>query len=665
MLRFSFIILFIFYVSVGFSQSAFYSSKNKKAIKLYEKAIVCFNDIDPSNGKPNLLGAEENLLKSIQKDSTFWEVYSLLSNVMVERGDIVSAIAYRKKMMLITPVVPLVEYYYLSSMQMAIGSYEECLKNAKKYQQSPLADKRYLPKIERMVQNCFFAIKSKKTPVNFKPINLGETINTEFPEYFPSVTADDSTLLFTRRVDDITAPMGRQEDIFVSRKTDDHHWSNSELISNVINSKYNEGAPTFSSDGQYIIFVGCEIGEKDANGLYQYGVGRTGYGSCDLFYSQNDGKQWSKPVNLGPKINTRHWETQPSFSSDGKTLYFIRGLTYNRQRRNPDNQDIYVTTIMKDGNWSKPKKLASNINTPYREESVQIHPDGSTLYFASNGHPGMGGLDIFMSRKQEDESWSNPINLGYPLNTFVDENSILISSKGDLAYFSSNREGGFGNLDLYSFKIEDKFKPLPIKYLKGKIIDADTKIPLLANFQLSNLESGKIISQMQSKTGNGEFLITVPNNKDFALYAEKEGYMFYSKNIFMDSLTLSKDGFLIVELEKIKAGTFILENIFFEKSKSDLKSSSIVELEKVLKLLEITPTIKIEISGHTDSDGDDDSNLELSINRAKAVVNWLIDNGVNTSRLTFKGYGETRPLVSNNTVNNKAKNRRTELTIIE
>jgi hypothetical protein len=158
-------------------------------------------------------------------------------------------------------------------MQMAIGSYEECLKNAKKYQQSPLADKRYLPKIERMVQNCLFAIKSKKTPVNFKPINLGETINTELPEYFPSVTADDSTLLFTRRVDDITAPMGDKKIFLFPEKLINNHWSNSELISNVINSKYNEGAPTFSSDGQYIIFVGCEIGEKDANGLYQYGVG--------------------------------------------------------------------------------------------------------------------------------------------------------------------------------------------------------------------------------------------------------------------------------------------------------------------------------------------------------------------------------------------------------
>ena len=648
-----------------FSQSALYSSNNKKAIKLYEKAIVCFNDIDPITGIPSLDETEKYLLKSLQKDSMFWEVYSLLSNVKVEGGDIKSAINYRKKMMKVSPSIPLVEYYYLSSMQIATGEYKDCLKNAQKYKQSPLADKRYLPKIDRMIQNCLFAIEAIKHPVDFEPINLGENINTELNEYFPSVTADDSTLLFTRRVDDILAPMGRQEDIFVSRKIDGNQWGYSELVSDMINSKYNEGAPTFSTDGQYIIFVGCEIGEKDVNGFYQYGGGRKGYGSCDLFYSQNNGEKWSKPVNLGPKINSRHWETQPSFSSDGKTLYFIRGITYKRQRRNPDNQDIYVTSIMNDGEWSKPKKLPSNINTPFREESVQIHPDGKTLYFASNGHPGLGGLDIFMSRKNDDESWSDPVNLGYPLNTFVDENSILISPSGDLAYFSSNREGGYGNLDLYSFKIDDKFKPLPVQFLKGRIIDADTKVPLLANFQLSNLESGKTFSQMQSKVGNGEFLITVPNNKDFALYAEKEGYMFYSKNIYIDSLNLSKDGFLIVELEKVKPGTFVLENIFFEVNKSELKNSSIVELEKVLKLLQITPSLKIEISGHTDNDGDDDFNLDLSNNRAKSVVIWLIENGISESRLSFKGYGETRPIVKNNTAENKAKNRRTELTIIE
>jgi outer membrane protein OmpA-like peptidoglycan-associated protein len=170
---------------------------------------------------------------------------------------------------------------------------------------------------------------------------------------------------------------------------------------------------------------------------------------------------------------------------------------------------------------------------------------------------------------------------------------------------------------------------------------------------------------MQSKIGNGEFLITVPNNIDFALHAEKEGYMFYSKNIYVDSINLSEDGFLIIELEKIKSGTFVLENIFFEKSESDLKQSSIVELNKVLKLMSINPEIKIEISGHTDSDGDNNLNLQLSINRAKAVVNWLIENNISSDRLFFKGYGETRPIEDNNTLLNKAKNRRTELTIIE
>jgi len=659
------LILFVisFFLLNSFSsQSALYSSYNKKAIKLYEKAIECYQDISPFSGRGNLKGAEEYLLKSLAKDSTFSEAYILLSQVKVKMGDINSAIFYKEKMMTVNPIIPLVEYFYLAGMHMAIGSYEKCLKNAVRYKNSPLADQRYIGRIDKMIENCEFAIEAIKNPVDFNPINLGSSINSELPEYFPSITADDSTFLFTRRVNDLSAPGGRQEEIFVSKKIPNNHWSNSSLVSNAINSKYNEGAPTFSPDGQYIIFVGCETGAK---GDYEYGDDRKGYGSCDLFYSQNNGTNWSKPVNLGSKINSKHWETQPSFSSDGKTLYFIRGMTYDRQRRNPDNQDIYVTTITEDGQWSKPEKLPPNINSPHREESVQIHPDGKTLYFSSNGHPGMGGMDLYMSRKLDDNTWSDPINLGYPLNTYKNDISILISPKGDKGYFSSDREGGYGDLDLYSFNVDKKFKPLPITFIKGKIIDAESKLPLFAFFQLTDLKKGNIISQMQSKLENGEFLITVPKNIDFALHAEKEGYMFYSRNIYRDNLSLSKDGFLIIELEKVKPGTFILENIFFEKSKSSLKKSSLVELNKVLKLMQINPDLKIQISGHTDSDGDDDFNLELSINRAKSVVNWLIENNIDQNRLSFKGYGETRPIEENNSIANKAKNRRTELTIIE
>jgi outer membrane protein OmpA-like peptidoglycan-associated protein/Tol biopolymer transport system component len=659
------LILFVisFFLLNSFSsQSALYSSYNKKAIKLYEKAIECYQDISPFSGRGNLKGAEEYLLKSLAKDSTFSEAYILLSQVKVKMGDINSAIFYKEKMMTVNPIIPLVEYFYLAGMHMAIGSYEKCLKNAVRYKNSPLADQRYIGRIDKMIENCEFAIEAIKNPVDFNPINLGSSINSELPEYFPSITADDSTFLFTRRVNDLSAPGGRQEEIFVSKKTLNNHWSNSSLVSNAINSKYNEGAPTFSPDGQYIIFVGCETGAK---GDYEYGDDRKGYGSCDLFYSQNNGTNWSKPVNLGSKINSKHWETQPSFSSDGKTLYFIRGMTYDRQRRNPDNQDIYVTSITEDGQWSKPEKLPPNINSPHREESVQIHPDGKTLYFSSNGHPGMGGMDLYMSRKLDDNTWSDPINLGYPLNTYKNDISILISPKGDKGYFSSDREGGYGDLDLYSFNVDKKFKPLPITFIKGKIIDAESKLPLFAFFQLTDLKKGNIISQMQSKLEDGEFLITVPKNIDFALHAEKEGYMFYSRNIYRDNLSLSKDGFLIIELEKVKPGTFILENIFFEKSKSSLKKSSLVELNKVLKLMQINPDLKIQISGHTDSDGDDDFNLELSINRAKSVVNWLIENNIDQNRLSFKGYGETRPIEENNSIANKAKNRRTELTIIE
>ena len=347
------IVLFACFYSCSVAQMGLYSSTNKKAIKYYEKAITAFNTINPTTGKSDLKEAEIFLKKAIAKDSSFHEAYSLYSNVSIEKGDIESGIYFRNKMIEKNPNVPIIEYYFLAGMQMAVGDYKECLKNAKKYRDSPFANKAYLVNIKRMIENCVFAINAMANKGSFNPINLGEGVNTSNPEYFPSVTADDSTLLFTRMIEDKRAPMGtRQEDIFVSKKWNGD-WSDGISISDNINSAFNEGAPTFSSDGQYIIFVGCETGAK---GDYEYGSGRKGYGSCDLFYSQKIGKKWSSPVNLGPPINTKHWETQPSFSSDGKTLYFIRGLTYDRQRRSPDNQDIYYSQITESG-WSKPMRL--------------------------------------------------------------------------------------------------------------------------------------------------------------------------------------------------------------------------------------------------------------------------------------------------------------------
>ena len=412
-----------------------------------------------------------------------------------------------------------------------------------------------------------------------------------------------------------------------------------------------------------MIFVGCEFGER---GDFEYGEGRTGKGSCDLFASEKEGDKWSKPFNMGAPINTGNWESQPSFSSDGKTLYFIRGKVRYKQRRNPGEQDIYMTQIKDDGTWSVPKKLSDKINTPGREESVQIHPDGQTLYFSSDGHPGMGSLDIYLSRLDETGEWGKPENMGYPINTFKEENSTLVSSGGEFAYFASNREGGYGSLDLYSFEIPQSKRPIKTTFMKGKVYDVETKEPLAADFQLIDLKTGVMFKRAFANKGNGEFIVALPINKDFALIAEHDGYFFYSKNYSIDKLVQNEDGFLVdVPMRPIKKGApFVLENIFFDSDKSILKAESVTELNKLLAILNKNASLKIELGGHTDSDGDDDHNMQLSRNRAKAVVDWLINKGVDKAKLYYKGYGENKPRVKNDTPQNKALNRRTEVIIL-
>ncbi len=648
--------------SCSVAQPGRYSSSSKKAIKLYESGRACFNEMNPKTGQRSLDCAETELLKAIDKDPEFSEAYSLLSNVYVERGDLTKAIAYKEEMLQKTSAFSQSEYFYLSSMLMAQGEYEKCIGYANKYLLVRNPNPTFVNACHKYIQNSKFGIEAKKHPFPYEPINMGTQINTRNPEYFPSLTADDSTLLFTRTIDDNRVDFyQKQEDIFITTKKSESIWELATPVSSNINTVANEGAPTLSADGKYIIMVGCATGPNR-----EYGKGREGYGSCDLFVSERIGKEWTTPVNMGKTINSGHWETQPCFSSDGKTLYFIRGLVKSRERRDPKNQDIYVTEILPNGTWSTPKKLGANINTPGREESVQIHPDGQTLYFSSDGHPGMGGQDLYMSRMDATGRWGKAINLGSPINTHKDENSLLVSSGGEVALFASDREGGYGDLDLYSFNLPKQYQPIETTFMKGLVYDEETKEPLAAKFQLIDLKTGKIFKAAIANSKSGDFMVALPKNKDFALIAEHDGYFFFSKNYSLEKLAKNKDGFLInVPMKPIsKIGTFVLENIFFDVSKFKLKPESITELEKLNSFLINNPSIKIELGGHTDSDGDDDKNQVLSENRAKAVVNWLVENGIDKSRLSYKGYGETQPMVPNDSSENKAKNRRTEVRIL-
>lgn len=425
-----------------------------------------------------------------------------------------------------------------------------------------------------------------------------------------------------------------------------------------VNTLGNEGAPSLSADGEIMFFASCmeitgDYGSQD----------RKGYGSCDIFYAQKINGKWTKPRNAGPVINTKNWETQPSFSSDGKTLYFIRGMVTREGIKNPD---IYSSTIGEDGKFTEPVRLPSQINTEEEEESVFIHPDNQTLYFSSRGRPGMGGLDIYMSKKQADGSWGEAVNLGYPINTARDENSLLVDANGKLAYFASEREGGFGGLDIYQFELPENRRPEKITYVKGLTYNAKTKAPVEAFFELIDLETQQSVTNAYSNSA-GEFLVTLTSNHNYLVNVSKPGFLFYSDNFSLKNKVAdyNKPYQLQIPLQPIDTGIIELKNIFFDVNKWDLKAESKAELQKIIAFLKANPTLKIEFSGHTDNSGDKAFNKTLSNNRAKAIYDYVIEKGgIPASNLSYKGYGDTKPKAPNDTPENKAKNRRTELKVL-
>ena len=641
------IILIIFTSFSCKAQEKKYGTTNKKAIKNYEEG-KSYYDI-----RKNDL-AELSLLLAIKNDPNFAEAELLLAYVYTENNDPEKAIEHYQKSININPNLFPEAHASLGLLQIDMGKYAEAKKNLENYltyTDSPLMMKPYAVKA---LKDCDFALNAIKNPVPFEPINLGKGVNTELPEYFPALSADNKYLLFTRRLIDKSTYSGFNEDFFVS-KFDGHNWMDAQPLKG-INSLNNEGAPTISPNGQFLIFTSCE------DPYEAYGQGRSGYGSCDLFYAYNIGGKWTNPKNLSTPVNTQHWETQPSFSSDGKTLYFIRGL---KTRQGIKNQDIYFSELSEGGVWSTPQRLSEVVNTEGREESVFIHPDSKTLYFSSDGHVGMGGLDIFMTQKDENGIWSTPLNMGYPINTFNDENSLLVDAEGSFAYFASDREGGFGNLDLYKFKMPENLKPNLVTYLIGKVYDAETKEVLPARFELIDLKTGKVAIQSYADEVTGAYLVCLPVNQDYALNVSHEGYLFHSENFTLTGGTVTQPYEKNVGMNKIKVGeSVVLKNVFFETAKFDLKDQSRVELDKLTSFLEKNSKMKIELSGHTDNVGDKKMNQILSENRAKAVLDYLVKKGIKAERLTTKGYGDTLPIADNNTEEGRAENRRTEFKVV-
>lgn len=639
----------------GFAQQTIppgqYTSSNKKAIKHFQEGR---RYRDARQNKK----AEDYFLKAIKEDDKFMEPYMVLALLCQEQARYKESVNYYKKAIDVAPKYTVEKYYMLAELEFALGEYEDAGKHYRDFLSFERINPEHREESQFHLKCVDFAIEAKKNPKKVEFVNAGAAVNSENSEYFPSLTTDETSFLFTRRLPFNQSLSGYQEDLFLTRTDPKGEWMTAQQVRE-LSSFGNEGAPCISADGNYMFITMS----SDQSGMYMDGL-ISGYGHCDIFFTQKVNGRWTKPINLGPKINSGMWESQPSFSSDGRTLYFVRGTPLRSGILT--GIDIFYSEIDSDGKFGQAIKLPSNINTAKDEQSVFIHPDNQTLYFASEGHVGMGGDDIFMSKRNPDGTWGDPVNLGYPINTAANENSLLVAPSGRLAYFASSREGGFGELDIYKFEMPDEMKPEKITYVKGKIYNAKTKEPLEATFELTDLETQKLIARSYSQR-NGEFLVTLTANKNYMVNVNKEGFLFYSDNFSLKEIKadFNKPFLLDIPLEPIDLGTHIeLKNVFFDVDKWDLKPESRAELDKLTALLNKNPGLRVELGGHTDNSGDSKKNLMLSSNRAKAVYEYLITNGkIAAARLQYKGYGDTVPKVPNDSPENKAKNRRTEFIV--
>jgi outer membrane protein OmpA-like peptidoglycan-associated protein len=533
------------------------------------------------------------------------------------------------------------------------GREEEALETYQTLENLATAPNDIRAQATKKIKEINYALEMKKHPVPFDPKNLGPMINSNMDEYFPTFTVDGETMYFTRRklVDSVQMPgmngfLHRyNEDIMVSRRFGTQ-WQKATDVSRLINTRDNEGAMVISPDGSFMVFTGCERPD--------------GEGSCDLYIAFLQDGQWTKPVNMGPPINTRFKETQPSISYDGRSIYFS-----SNRPGTVGGLDLWVTTRDDNWNFSEPVNLGKNINTTLDDQAPFIHPDDQTLYFCSNGHLGMGMNDIFVSRKTKEGTWDSVTNIGYPINTTQDEPGLIVDRAGEYAYMASSSSGE-GGLDILYFKLPSNVKPHTATYLKGHVFDFYSKAELQAQIELVDLETGKTLIKTFTPR-DGSFLVPVPSGKNYMVNVSAPGYLFYSENIPLKNYTAKAPYQSDIGLRPVKEGEKItLNNIFFATDSYDLRPESKSELDRLIKFLTDNATIKLEISGHTDNTGNPASNKTLSLNRAKAVYDYLINTGkIAAERLKYAGYGDTQPVADNKTSEGKAQNRRTEVKVIE
>ncbi|MFD2720204.1 OmpA family protein [Hymenobacter monticola] len=620
---------------------------NTKARSLLEKAQQQTRERD-------FVKAVETLNQLNEKFPSFGDAYLLKGSLLKAMGDNRNAMAaYRDGLGKVSlEAVHASEYQLLGDLALSYGDYQTALDAYKNLLKVAPKTQKNLAKSQRQLLTCEFALNAMKHPVGEAPVALPSPMNAFKFQYFPALTADNRFLLFTGRP---AASSG--EDLYVSRQSKDGSLGAPVPISPAINSSYNEGAGSISGDGKTLVFASCDRPKA--------------IGNCDLYISRRTGNNWSTPVNLGTNVNSTEWDSQPSLSADGRTLYFT-----STRRGGQGQEDIYVSTLQPDGTWSMAQNVGTPVNTAGKDMAPFIHASGTTLYYVTDGLVGMGGLDVFRCEKNANGSWSEPRNLGYPLNTFENEASLFITSDNQKGFCSRTKAsdeppGGYRlarerPVELFSFAV-----PAPVKaretstYTQGRVFDANTKKPLKAEVKLYDLDTDVLTQFVTSDPEYGDYTVVLNEGHHYAMYASADKYLLkslsfdYSNQHTFDPLALD------IYLEPVRSGrSVVLNNLFFDTNKYDLKPQSRTELNRLIEFMRQYRDVQIEVSGYTDNVGSPEANIQLSQRRAQSVVEYLSSHGVSSNRLRSKGYGEGHPLVANDTEAHRQLNRRIELHIL-
>lgn len=633
----SYSLLLISYYSFNASAQPYDPAKvNKKALAFYNQAQQRAQD-------GNLPIAAGLLTQAIEADKNYVEAYLALAVIYGNLKNYTGSISNYEKAFAIDSNYTIDFKPGYAARLAGTGEFEKALAAINDYlsKRSP-KNPTTIERLNKQKKSYEFAVAYAKNDPGqhylFAPRNLGDKVNSPALEYWPSLNIDGSELVFTRRLN------GNNEDFYFSKQKNGN-WDTAEAAGGSINTPQSEAAQTISTDGQWMIY--SANGRKDS------------YGNYDLYMAQLTPEGWVDSYHFGSTINTDQWESQPSLSPDGKDLYFA-----SRRPGGYGGIDIYVSHLKPNGYFSEPENLGPKINTPGDDQCPFIHADNQTLYFTSNHWPGYGDDDLFYIRKQPNGEWSQPVNLGYPINTVDKEGTLFVAADGKTAYYASDRSDSKGGLDIYSFELRENIRPFKTLWVKGKVFDKKTRAGISSSVELIDLGSKQLFSQVQTDA-EGNYFITLPVGKDYAFSVNRKGYLFYSDNFQLagrspDS-TYQKD----IALAPIETNaSIVLKNVFFDVNSSGLKTESLAELDKLVQLLAENPSLKIEIGGHTDNVGKPADNLALSNNRAKAVVNYLISKNVAAQRLSAKGYGETRAVADNKTEEGRAQNRRTEMKVV-